>query len=168
MHMPEIADFLYTDAAGEVTKRRVTVKSVDETYLRGWCEYSNGSRTFRRDRIQPLADPLLLDAIAYPTPSNKQQISKPKLLQVHFTGFKAADKKRLTDISQQAGMELRQSVTADLAMLVYGYNASKNKIAKATQQETLILTEEQFFDLIETGALPADEETPIQPTLNLS
>lgn len=160
--MSEPIDFIYTNAAGKTTRRRVTatMKS-DEIYLRGWCEYSKGFRTFRRDRIQPITDPTSLDALTHPLPSPDLPVSKPKQMQVHFTGFRADDKTRLTQLASQAGMEVRQSVTADLAILVYGYNASQKKLAKAEQQGSLILTEEEFFDLLETGAIPDHQEGEI-------
>lgn len=48
-----IADvqFTYQDAEGELTARRVTVHSVDATYIKGECHERQAERTFRIDRV---------------------------------------------------------------------------------------------------------------------
>ncbi len=45
-------------------------------------------------------------------------------------------------------------VTVHLDFLCCGYNASAKKIEKAHQQNVLILTEDEFINLVETGEMP--------------
>lgn len=44
-------EFVYEDAAGEITRRHITVHSIDSTYLKGECHDRQAERTFRLDRI---------------------------------------------------------------------------------------------------------------------
>lgn len=44
-------EFTYRDVDGVVTRRRVTVHSLTQTYLKGECHDRGAERTFRLDRI---------------------------------------------------------------------------------------------------------------------
>lgn len=46
----------YSDAKGEISKRRVRIESIDEVYLKGFCFYRNEKRTFKIDGIQSIVD----------------------------------------------------------------------------------------------------------------
>ena len=46
----------YSDASGELSKRRVRIESIDDTYLKGFCFLRNEKRTFIIDRIQSITD----------------------------------------------------------------------------------------------------------------
>ncbi len=46
----------YMDAKGNLSRRRITVKSYDGRYLRAWCHERQAWRTFRVDRIRCIID----------------------------------------------------------------------------------------------------------------
>ncbi len=74
--------------------------------------------------------------------------------QICFTGFNPAEKDRLIEIAIKSGMHIAKSVTKSLDFLCIGSNAGPAKLKKAKEQETIILTEEQFNRMLETGELP--------------
>ena len=68
--------------------------------------------------------------------------------------FDKTEKKRLTKLAEQAGMVVRQSVTLALNFLCCGENAGPAKTEKAREQGVIILSEDQFELLLETGEIP--------------
>ena len=76
------------------------------------------------------------------------------LFEVCFTGFKKADKERLTTLATENKMFVRSSVTQNLQVLCCGYNAGPTKVTAARMKGVLILDEEQFLHMTSTGEVP--------------
>ncbi|MEY4767957.1 MAG: hypothetical protein RL637_596 [Pseudomonadota bacterium] len=74
--------------------------------------------------------------------------------EICFTGFKSADKQRLTKIAIAANMLVRKEVSTNLKYLCCGYNAGPKKLEIAREKNILTLSESQFINLIETGEIP--------------
>ncbi len=79
---------------------------------------------------------------------------KEKLTQVCFTGFSAVEKAELSALAWESKLEVVNSVTKRLAFLCAGENAGPAKLEKARQQGVLVLSREQFVQLLETGEIP--------------
>ena len=75
-------------------------------------------------------------------------------LDICFTGFGKAEKAKLTELAEDAGMVVRQSVTVFLNFLCYGPNAGPKKMEKARMQGVIALSASQFEDMIITGEIP--------------
>lgn len=151
--------FLYRNARGEITARRVSDISETDDYLQGYCHMAEDLRTFRKDRIlETLEDDSDIDAkYEYHKRNSPEPKGPPKshhLADVCFTGFKSEDKKRLIDLSEQHGLIVRSSVTRALNYLCCGYNAGPKKIEKARSQGVVAVNEQQFLAMLETGELP--------------
>lgn len=74
--------------------------------------------------------------------------------QICFTGFHTNEKLKLSAIASQSDMHVAKSVTKDLDFLCVGSNAGPSKVEKAKEQNVIILTENQFHVMLETGELP--------------
>ncbi|MCF6257692.1 MAG: hypothetical protein L3K25_15580 [Gammaproteobacteria bacterium] len=162
--------FVYQDAKGNITFREVTNISESDDYIQGRCLKDNGIRTFRKDRvledienneIAPERLQFYIDNKPQLSQSSKnrlaRKINQGSSPEVCFTGFKKPDKDRLIQIAESANMFIRSSVTVNLNYLCCGYNAGPKKIETSRHQGTVVLSEKQFLNLIETGEIP--EET---------
>ena len=72
---------------------------------------------------------------------------------IHFTGFKKADKERLIQLAGEKELTVRQSVTQNLQLLCVGYNASVNKIERAQRIGISMMNESDFLNFLETGEI---------------
>ncbi|TNH77533.1 hypothetical protein CF141_04180 [Aeromonas hydrophila] len=73
---------------------------------------------------------------------------------VCFTGFSKADKARLTELAESAGMKVVTGVSASLDFLCCGDNAGWSKMKKANELGVSLVRHEQIRLLVETGELP--------------
>jgi len=92
--------------------------------------------------------------LIYGLKPQKSQTQK-KANQVCFTGFSPADKDRLGQIALGHGLDVVKSVTQSLAFLVTGSNAGPAKLRKATEQDVVIMNEEQFARFLHDGEIPS-------------
>ncbi len=123
--------------------------------------YTEGSpKTFRKDRVKrwirgaELLDDIVAHDHSDPAPRN---INKSHLPEICFTGFSKADKARLESDAKAAGFyTTKRHITVHLLALCCGKNAGPKKIKKAEEQGCLILDEQQFYNLIETGEIPEE------------
>jgi len=155
-------EFFYTDSVGNKSERlvkniRVVKSDTGHVYYKAYDINAGGVRSFRVDRIKfkngiaPdwLSELPMHDEYLYQ--SREDQLK----LAVCFTGFPRKD--ALPFLQQQAidaGMVVRKSVTNDLDVLVTGYNAGPKKLEKAhALVNCIILSEEGFLNLIETGEI---------------
>lgn len=151
--------FIYQNAKGNITARVISDTSETETYLQGFCHQACGLRTFRKDRILEMLNGSaeIESKLNHYITLNPDSIIPSKahyLLDVCFTGFKSADKKRLVALAEDKKLVVRGSVTRSLNFLCCGYNAGPKKIEKARSQGVIALDEEQFIQLLETGEVP--------------
>ena len=63
-------------------------------------------------------------------------------------------KEALWDKANSAGMRVVQSVTKNLAFLCKGDTPGPSKLKKAEKQNVVILNEQEFLLLLETGEIP--------------
>lgn len=78
---------------------------------------------------------------------------EPKI-EICFTGYNPTDKEQLTNIAIEKGFHIAKSITVNLNFLCCGSNAGEVKIKKAKEQNVILLSTEEFYNLIETGELP--------------
>ncbi len=163
--------FIYQDAKGDITAREVFVLAETDGYLEGRCVRADALRTFRKDRVlEFFSNPAeeaerlaywLAHPPALPVSDRRpdyRRSARNTGLEICFTGFAARDKARLKALAIENGMVVRESVTLGLDVLCIGRNAGPKKLEQALDQCAAILTEAQFVELLETGALP--DETP--------
>jgi len=75
-------------------------------------------------------------------------------LQICFTGFRPFEKEQLSEYARNNEMKIVKSVTKKLNFLCVGENAGPSKIQKATEQNVIILDDQQFLKMLKTGELP--------------
>ena len=157
--------FVYQNAKGEVSERILARPSESEEYLQGYCVFSGAFRAFRKDRILEIVDDgdQLGARLKYfqentPPPPVRKMRNIPRNSEnkeeVCFTGFKSADKQHLADLSVEEDYWVSKSVTVGLTYLCCGPNAGPKKMEKARVKGVVIITEEQFLNLIKYGEVP--------------
>lgn len=156
--MSDILIFVYVNTKNIVNTQIITNVSRSGDYIQGESlkEGEQGKlKTFLKERVLAKCQTAeeAEEFIAKGIDSGLLEIKKPKpeTFDVHFTGFKKEDKSNLEHAAAQAGMVVRKSVTKELKLLCYGYNASAKKIATARDMGIIILNSEQFSRFLETG-----------------
>lgn len=82
---------------------------------------------------------------------------KVRLNEICFTGFGYSANKELTIIAEENNFHVVKSVTVKLDFLCCGENPGPSKMAKAKNNCSHIIDEEEFRELIETGEIPSIE-----------
>lgn len=162
--------FAYINVKKEFSIHVVNYIRQDEKYIQG-IYITNGDsgqlRTYRKDQIiakfdneldanlYDLADNLehALDVLATTIPSSKSTSASLNTFDIHFTGFKQADKQRLIKLAEEKELTVRKSVTLNLPLLCVGYNASIKKIEKAQEMGISLMNESDFLNFLETGEI---------------
>ncbi len=151
--------FEYTNAKQEYKRYELTNWKEEGHYLSGNTT-ENQFKTFRKDRIHRYLthQEALASLYSPPPPKIIPDTAPDNRLKVLFTGFKAAEKAELSSKAEVAGLRVMKSkkVTSGLDFLICGVNAGPKKISQAMQQQTYIVSEEQFYCLVETGELIDD------------
>lgn len=154
--------FIYIDSKGNTTERTVINFSQNDDYLEGYCTLREETKTFRKDRIQKI-----LDSVYTNLPEENQlicnffnkrrdgsPIGKVETNEICFTGFSSKRKKELIDLAKDNGFVIRASATTYLDFLICGSNAGLSKIQKAKSSGAIIMTEDEFIKILDTGELP--------------
>ena len=157
-----VIEFTYTNAQGETSEREVRVDSVDETYIEGFCYTAGDTRTFRLDRVEGMIwqnnECFFVDEWLEKRGIRKKQSisskSNSSQLEICFTGFSKADREYLETLAEIHDFKVRKTVTIHLNYLVTGSNAGPTKIADANRVGALILDEEEFHEMLDTGEVP--------------
>ena len=158
--------FGYTDAGGNYTFRNVRVLTVDSEYLEARDLDKKSDRTFRVERIDDEIIDLETGEIVSKQNWLKQYnvtqikhkepiytshwdepIVAPKI-EICFTGFTKAKRAELEKKAEKNGYLVRKSVTLNLNYLVCGKTAGPSKIAKANESGVVILTEDEFLNML--------------------
>lgn len=160
--------FLYENSQGEISDRTVDVDQVGTSHFAGFCRRELDERTFRFDRIIGMAT--LTDTGEKVLPDelrdllrgyDEQELRRRKRAtaktshEILFTGFKKDRRAELEGIAQAAGMVVRKNVTTNLDFLCAGSNAGPTKLAEALERGVMVLDEQQFVRMLETGEVPA-------------
>jgi NAD-dependent DNA ligase len=163
--MIETMNFIYISAKGVVPARSLENASDSEFYVQGIDVASGRYKTFRKDRILEIIEDtgLQKQRLDYwlqnsppPPPTTKNRKSKPsgEFEEICFTGFKSGDKKRVIEDAEKHDFLVRTAVTTKLTYLCYGPTAGPKKMEMARFKRVVIITEEQFKNLIEFGEVP--------------
>lgn len=164
--MSENKQFIYQDAHGNITARTIENTSESGNYLQGICLTAKALRTFRIDRILEFVTPLNInERLSFHlvnSPSPKPNLTSTRKNNINeqpeicFTGFKNNDKEDLISLAEKSGLFVRSSVTTNLDFLCCGYNAGPKKIEKARHQGVVVLNDNQFKIMLETGEIPEE------------
>ena len=148
--------FMYRDAEGIISERRLETWGENSRYLQGYCRLSNAPRTYRKDRIIEFSqgEDLLLGDKAPLAPEPAPRSIADNRPQIVFTGFKPVDRTELEKLATDNGLRVVKSATQKLAFLCGGYNAGPVKIKKAHEAGAFILTADEFVSMLETGEVP--------------
>lgn len=150
--------FVYRDRAGDETLRKLTSFKDDGVYLRGYCEYSGGVRTFRKDRIVEVLDgdeAAAITGAAMPDNAGRRDtVDEDYRWEICFTGFGKLERKDLETVARSSGMQVRTVVTRNLNFLCIGDNASLKKMQEAEGKGCLLITDDQFYEFVNDGVLP--------------
>ncbi|MBU9832459.1 BRCT domain-containing protein [Rahnella sp. FC061912-K] len=151
--------FVYINAKKQVNAYTLYNVSESEEHFQGVCNKSNQLKTFRKDRVIKECssyDLALVDLSEYKGLEHPSFSKTPKvnLFEICFTGFKKDDKERLISLATDNKMSVRASVTQNLQVLCCGYNAGPKKVDVARMKGVVILDENQFQLLVETGEMP--------------
>ncbi|EFQ8846659.1 hypothetical protein H1K98_005020, partial [Salmonella enterica] len=76
------------------------------------------------------------------------------VFEVCFIGFKNNDKERLKHAAISAGMIVHCHITANIHILCCGYNVEPKKMETAILKGIMVLTENEFIDLLNSGVIP--------------
>lgn len=80
--------------------------------------------------------------------------AKEKLDQICFTGFSPSICNDLEAQAKSVHLKVVTSVTKNLRYLCTGPNAGPAKLKRATEQDVILMTLEQFENMMNTGELP--------------
>ncbi|PJG82141.1 BRCT domain-containing protein [Caviibacterium pharyngocola] len=164
--------FTYENAQGDVSDREVRINFVDTAYIQGFCYSARDTRTFRLDRIIGKIEQdgeyysvkkwLETQGIKKHSKKSTNSKSKPKSknsagLEIHFTGFTKKLKGELEALADNANFIVRRTVTKNLNFLVTGDNAGPSKIDKAINAGAILLNEDEFREMLDTGEIPYNE-----------
>lgn len=149
---------VYINAKGDVKSYELDMVSDSGNYLQ--AIHDGKLKTFRKDRVvwsgfdSAMADSIISESTAelLSQPTNPEP--RKQGLEVCFTGFAKQAKSDLIDRATTMNCIVRQSVTAQLDILCYGYNAGPAKMNAAREKGILILDESEFSTLLETGEIP--------------
>lgn len=155
--------FVYRDAKGNITGRRIEDRTDAEDYIQGVCLDRGDLRTFRLDRVLEYVAPdvdiearvrFYRDSSPPPQASSTRPRPPQGTLEICFTGFVASTKASLEEAARSAGLFVRGDVTKNLRLLCCGPTAGPQKVRKARQLGAIALTEQNFREFLSTGELP--------------
>ncbi|MBS0352472.1 MAG: hypothetical protein JSR83_01030 [Proteobacteria bacterium] len=148
--------FTYRDGAGKVGTH--TLKNWNEVgrYIQGVSVEAGQFRTYLKHRVlEYLNDAATLLDDPYPAPPVITKSSKaPAGPEIVFTGFAKAHRADLERMAALHGLRVVGSVTKGLTLIVGGGNAGPAKMEQAREQNVIVLEEEGFLRMIETGEVP--------------
>lgn len=146
--------FVYEDSQGNVSTREVSSWDEDGIYIEGYCHRAGDVRTFRRDRIvefikgEDLVGPMLEEI-------DPEPIFTGPAMEILFTGFSSDDREDLEADAEEAGLIIRKTITKNLNFVCAGPRAGATKLRQAQERRAVILDKNQFYELLETGVIPA-------------
>lgn len=147
--------FMYEDANGNTTVREVSGFEDDGVYIEGYCHSRQALRTFRRDRVvEFLEGEELLGPMIDPEAFVEEPFADRPGMEILFTGFGEDERFDLESDAEDAGLEVRKTVTKNLAFVCAGPRAGASKLAKAREQGCLILDKRQLKHMLLTGEIP--------------
>lgn len=147
--------FIYEDANGKTSTREVSDFSDDGIYIEGFCHSRQALRTFRRDRVvEFLEGEERLGPMIDPEDFVEKPFADRPGMEILFTGFSEDERFDLENDAADAGLEVRKTVTKNLAFLCTGPRAGSSKLAKAREQGCTILVKSQLERMLLTGELP--------------
>ncbi|WP_143691372.1 hypothetical protein [Wohlfahrtiimonas larvae] len=167
--MDKILKFKYKNVKGEEHYFEIYLIKSFEYYFTGRTLDTDEYKTFKKERVIEYGDdsksildqcPIDASKVADNSFGFIKSYNPDLLFEVCFTGFKKADKTRLTEIAQNNNMYIASDTTANLGALVCGYNAGPKKIERALNNARTveIMDEDEFLHFIETGEVKSHKE----------
>lgn len=157
------AFFHYVNAKGEISAQSIVNVIEKDDFFQGYSLTRKAFRTFKKDRVLKMfttEESMNAEEIPEKAPHafSERPHTKSKTtntgLEICFTGFKQADKARLTAIAKEHHLAVKGDISANLYFLCIGENKGWRKIQKATERNSLIVSEAQFLEFINTGEIP--------------
>ncbi|ECI5766506.1 hypothetical protein DNW15_11920 [Salmonella enterica subsp. enterica] len=162
---------VYINVKGLMAVYELTNVKYSCDYIQGYCPTENGFRIFHKNRIISYLNSLehavnYLNSVVLTLKLNRDDwinkyqddyIRKYKLndvFEVYFIGFKNADKERLKHAAISAGMIVHCHITTNIHILCCGYNVEPKKMETAILKGIMVLTENEFIDLLNSGVIP--------------
>lgn len=151
--------FHYQDSTGAITRRDVQNPKDDGIYIHGYDLTTKSHKTFRKDRIlsefTDNTDPQFLAISSSAGKINRITAAHADFLfEICFTGFPEAERKELSALAEKAKLKVCKSVTVNLHFLCAGATAGPKKMMQAEDKGTLIITKDEFLELVEHGVMP--------------
>jgi len=153
----EELEFVYCDAKGKITARRISSVTQNANYIQGFCYHSRAIRTFRRDRVLDLSPANIDNSLAQflkNAPPIKTTSPTHSGMEVCFTGYEKSERRELESSAKSKGFLVRKSVTVNLDFLCCGTNAGPKKMKSAREKGCSILNEAETKTFLETGEIP--------------
>lgn len=158
----------YTDLGGNVTRRTVQIRSVDDDRFEAVCMLRQALRTFRFDRVLAVESESgqLMDrdtwvqslsgkGIPYRDPTLRRQAEDDGCISVMFTGLGKALKPYAIALAEQHDLRvIKSTFSARLGFLVAGPTAGPAKLAKARKLGVNVIRYEEYLKMLETGEAP--------------
>jgi len=153
--------FAYQNAKGAKTRRALTAVKESTDYIRGTQIVDGAIRTFRKAQVIEYFDSeRAFNACTLPDPEPTTEgnytpkTRSPSGPEICFTGFNASVREALEAQATQAGLWVRKSVTSKLSFLCTGPNAGPKKVDAALRMGVVIMDQEAFGWMLETGEIP--------------
>ncbi len=152
--------FAYRDAKGVETRRALSSVTESGDYIKGIQVADGAFRTFRKAQvIQYFESDAAFQASHFPDPApdaSRWQTKPPAATgpEIAFTGFPAALRAEMEAKARQAGLLVRKGVTAKLSFLCTGPNAGPAKVAAALSMGVVLVDQQAFSWMLETGEIP--------------
>lgn len=160
----DVIEFDYPHEDGAVRTRRLGYWKEEGLYLLGRCMDTGMPRTFRKDRVVRYGDGvegLLSDPrpVMPAVPQPRSPRKDPSLPHVLFTGFPSVQRADMEARLHSMGVPVCKGVTQSCGFVVTGPNAGPAKMAAARAASKVILTWPQLQKMLETGELPAGDDS---------
>lgn len=148
---------LYRNAEGD--ERIHTLLSWSEAghYITGYSEEAKAPRTFLKFRVQAYLDDssVLLSAPQMPPPPRiRERAPKDDRPRILFTGFPSVQRAVLEQRAEEAGLRVVKGIALNMAFLCCGPTAGPTKLQAAREQGSIVLRQDEFLRLCETGEIP--------------
>ncbi|WP_455427507.1 BRCT domain-containing protein [Dryocola sp. LX212] len=156
--------FVYVDSKKNVSIQHIHDIAENDIYIQGISllpQDEGKFKSFRKDRVVTELNSFPPDppkAISTVNPHNySSKRIKSEIFDICFTGFKKEIRTELETLATNNDMVVRKSVANNLQVLCCGENAGPTKIKTARNNNTIIVNEEAFINLLLTGEIEDQE-----------
>ncbi|HGM7028080.1 TPA: hypothetical protein ACKP7A_000894 [Serratia liquefaciens] len=159
--MSDVVIFVYVNTKNIVRIQSINDISENEDYIQGksLLEDEFGKlKTFRKDRVvkyvKSIKDGESLIKEGIETGDFVLKKETKEIFDICFTGFIKSRRAELESLAKNNNILVRKTVSNNLKLLCYGYNAGPSKLSLARKNGAIILDENEFICFIESGEIP--------------